>query len=150
MMAAPSLVHQRIIMELSFRIRAYIGRKKGACEVFPSPFAVFLNADHEIYVEPDICVVCDKSKLTDEGCKGAPDWMIEIVSPASRSMDYNKKLFKYRTAGVREYWIVDPMNLRVTVYHFEKDTFEEYSFIDKVKAGIYDDLEIDFSQISLE
>ncbi len=57
---------------------------------------------------------------------------------------YRKKLFKYRTAGVREYWIVDPINLRVTVFHFEHDTFEEYSFLDKVKAGIYDDFEIDF------
>ena len=68
-----------------------------------------LNANNDIYVEPDISVICDKNKLTDEGCKGAPDWIIEIVSPSSRAMDYNKKLFKYRTAGVREYWIVDPM-----------------------------------------
>jgi len=63
---------------------------------------------------------------------------------------YRKKLFKYRTAGVRGYWIVDPINLRVTVFHFEHDTFEEYSFLDKVKVGIYDDFEIDFSQISLK
>ena len=65
-------------------------------------------------------------------------------------MDYNKKLFKYRSAGVREYWIADPVNLRVTVYNFEQDTFEEYSFSDKIKAGIYEDFEIDFSGISIE
>jgi len=150
MMAAPDVIHQRIVMELSFRIRDYIGRKGGDCEVFPSPFAVFLNADDKIYFEPDISVICDKDKLTAEGCKGAPDWIMEIVSPSSRPMDYNKKLFKYRTAGVREYWIVDPLNIRVTVYDFEHDTFGEYSFSDKVKAGIYEDLEIDFSEINIQ
>ena len=92
----------------------------------------------------------DRTKLTDEGCKGAPDWIIAIVSPSSRAMDYNKKLFKYRTAGVREYWIVDPMNRQIMVYHFEHDTFEQYSFSDKVKAGIYEDFEIDFSGIKTE
>lgn len=91
-----------------------------------------------------------KNKLTDEGCKGAPDWIIEIVSPSSRAMDYNKKLFKYRTAGVREYWIVDLMKQLIMIYNFEHDIFEEYSFSDKVKAGIYEDLEIDFSGISIE
>lgn len=145
MMAAPGMIHQRLVMEVSFRIRDYIGRSKGDCEVFPAPFAVFLNADDKIYLEPDISVICDKDKLTDEGCKGAPDWIIEIVSPSSRPMDYNKKLFKYRTAGVREYWIVDPMKQLIMVYNFEQDTFEQYSFSDKVKAGIYEDLEIDFA-----
>ena len=73
MMAAPDTKHQRLVMELSFRIRDFIGRKKGSCEVFPAPFAVFLNADDDIYLEPDISVICDRDKLTDEGCKGAPD-----------------------------------------------------------------------------
>lgn len=150
MMAAPGRIHQRMVMELSFKIRDYIGSKNGDCEVYPSPFAVFLNADNEIYLEPDISVVCDKNKLTDEGCNGAPDWIIEIVSPASRAMDYNKKLFKYRTAGVREYWIVDSMKQLITVYNFENDNFEQYSFLDKVKAGIYEDFEIDFAEISIE
>lgn len=149
MMATPGRIHQRLVMELSFRIRNYIGSKNGDCEVYPSPFAVFLNADDSIYLEPDISVICDKNKLTEEGCKGAPDWILEIVSPTSRQMDYNKKLFKYRTAGVREYWIVDPMKQQITVYNFEYDTFEEYSFSDKVKAGIYEDFEIDFAQIKL-
>ncbi|MDE5696265.1 MAG: Uma2 family endonuclease [Lachnospiraceae bacterium] len=76
------------------------------------------------------------------------DTVIEIVSPSSRP--YNKKFFKYRMANVREYWIVDPMKLRVTVYNFEHDTFEEYTFSDKVKAGIYEGLEIDFAGISME
>ncbi|HCT90959.1 MAG TPA: Uma2 family endonuclease [Lachnospiraceae bacterium] len=150
MMATPGRIHQRLVMELSFVIRDYIGKKNGDCEVYPSPFAVFLNADHSIYLEPDISVICDKNKLTDEGCQGAPDWIIEIVSPGSRQMDYNKKLFKYRKVGVREYWIVDPGKNRIMVYDFEGDSVEEYSFSDKIKAGIYADLEIDFSGISME
>lgn len=145
MMAEPGRIHQRIVMELSFKIRDYIGRNHGDCEIYSSPFAVYLNADDKIYLEPDISVICDKDKLTEEGCKGAPDWIIEIVSPSSRPMDYNKKLFKYRTAGVREYWIVDPEKQQITVYNFEHDSFDEYSFSDKVKVGIYKGFEIDFA-----
>lgn len=150
MMASPSRMHQKLVMNLSYLIEDYIRSKNGDCEVYPAPIAVYLNADDKIYLEPDIIVVCDKDKLVSDGCKGAPDWVIEIVSPSSRPMDYNKKLFKYRTAGVREYWIVDPINLRITVYNFEHDTFGEYKFEDKVKAGIYKDFEIDFSGISIE
>lgn len=150
MMAMPGMMHQRIVMELAFRIRDYIGRKKGECEIFPSPFAVFLNANNDIYLEPDISVICNKDKIVDEGCKGAPDWIIEIVSPSSRPMDYNKKLFKYRTAGVREYWIVDYERNLITVYNFEYDEMADYSFTDKVKAGIYEDFVIDFSEISIK
>ncbi len=150
MMASPGRIHQDIVMDLSYFIKDYIIRKDGGCKVYSAPFAVFLNAGNDIYLEPDISVICDKNKLTEEGCKGAPDWIIEVVSPSSRPMDYNKKLFRYRTAGVREYWIADPMDRRITVYNFEQDTFGEYSFSDKVKAGIYEDFEIDFSAVSVE
>ena len=149
MMATPSRIHQKLVHFFDWVIGSYIHGKNGDCEIYPAPFAVFLNANNDIYVEPDISVICDKNKLTDEGCKGAPDWIIEIVSPSSRAMDYNKKLFKYRTAGVREYWIVDPMKQQIMVYNFEHDTFEQYSFSDKVKAGIYKDFEIDFAGISI-
>lgn len=147
MLAAPTATHQRLVMALSNRIYNYIQGRQGMCEVFPSPFAVFLNANNEIYLEPNISVICDKDKLTEEGCMGTPDWIIEVVLPSSRQLNYNKKLFKYRTAGVREYWIVDPGNLRIIVYNFEQDAFEEYSFSDKAKAGIYDGFEIDFAGI---
>lgn len=150
MMAAPSRIHQKFVMTLSNSIFNYIQDKNGDCEVYSSPFAVYLNANNEIYLEPDISVICDKDKLTDEGCKGAPDWIIEIVSPSSRPMDYNKKLLKYGTAGVREYWIVDPMKQLIMVYNFEQDTYEQYSFTDKIKAGIFEDFEIDFKEISVE
>jgi len=149
MMAAPNRIHQEFVHFLDRIIGNYIHDKKGNCKVYPSPFAVFLNANNDIYVEPDISVICDKNKLTFEGCKGAPDWVIEIVSPSSRSIDYNKKLLKYGTAGVREYWIVDPDKQRIMVYNFERDTVEEYSLTDKIKAGIYEDFSIDFSELNI-
>lgn len=93
-------------------------------------------------MEPDISVVCDRNKLDEKGCNGAPDWIIEIVSPSSRLMDYYKKLFKYRTAGVREYWIVDPEKDRIMVYNFEFDTGEEYTFGVEIPVGIYKDFAI--------
>ncbi|MCI8377615.1 MAG: Uma2 family endonuclease [Lachnospiraceae bacterium] len=150
MLATPNRIHQKLVHFFDWTIGNYIHSKNGECEVYPAPFAVFLNANNDIYLEPDISVICDKGKLTDNGCMGAPDWIIEIVSPSSRPMDYNKKLFKYRTAGVREYWIVDPIKQLIMVYHFEHDTFEQYSFSDKVKVGIYEDFEIDFEGISIE
>lgn len=148
-MAPPSRKHQRITIELSTIINNYIKSNSGSCEVDIAPFAVFLNEDDTNYVEPDISVICDPKKLTDKGCSGAPDWIIEIVSPGSRRIDYFTKLFKYRTAGVREYWIVDPEKQRVTVYNFQGNTMEEYSFSDSVKAEIYENLSIDFSQLKL-
>ena len=108
MMSPPGRRHQRITLELATIINNYIKEKDGSCEVDIAPFAVFLEADDKNYAEPDISVICSPDKLTDKGCTGAPDWIIEIVSPGSRRMDYYTKLFKYRTAGVREYWIVDP------------------------------------------
>ena len=147
-MAPPTRKHQRIAGELFAAIREYINSHNGSCEVDIAPFAVFLNKDDINYVEPDISVICNPDKLTDEGCFGAPDWIIEIVSPGSRKMDYFTKLFKYRTAGVREYWIVDPDKDRILVYDFESENTGDYTFSDSVKASIYEDLYISFSAIS--
>ncbi len=147
-MAPPTRKHQLTAGELFTAIHNYIQLKGGACMPYIAPFAVFLNQDDTNYVEPDISVICDKSKLTDKGCFGAPDWIIEIVSPGSRRMDYFTKLFKYSTAGVREYWIVDPDKNRVTVYNFESENMEDYTFADSVKAGIFDELYINFSDIA--
>lgn len=141
-MAPPNTKHQMLVMDLSYQIKDYIKRNHGECNVFPAPFAVFLNENDTTYVEPDISVICDKNKITDKGCNGAPDWVIEVVSPGSKSMDYFTKLFKYRTAGVREYWIVDPVKQRVTVYFFENELIEEYSFGADVPVGIYAGLNI--------
>lgn len=147
-MAPPSRKHQDIVGELFGRIRGYIRTNNGTCRAYVAPFAVFLNENDKNYVEPDISVICDPDKLNDKGCAGAPDWIIEIVSPGSRRMDYYTKLFKYRTVGVREYWIVDPEKDRILVYDFESEDTGDHTFRDPVKAGIYDDLFIDFSDIA--
>lgn len=137
-MAPPSKTHQKISGKLYQTIANYIDSKDGNCEVYAAPFAVFLNEDDINYIEPDISVICDLNKLDEKGCHGAPDWIIEIVSLGSRPMDYFTKLFKYRTAGVREYWIVDPAKELIMVYRFEKETMEQYSFGEEVPAGIYE------------
>ena len=143
MMSPPGTTHQRIVSFLHWTIRNYIQEQNGDCEIFPAPFAVFLNNDEYTYVEPDISVVCDKSKLDEKGCNGAPDWVIEIVSPSSKRMDYFIKMEKYRRAGVREYWIVDAAKGNVFVYDFENDDINTYGFEDQIPVNIYDgDLKI--------
>lgn len=141
-MAPPGRNHQQILFYMARKIADYIDNNNGECEVNIAPFAVYLNNDNKTYVEPDISVVCDKNKLDEKGCNGAPDWIIEIVSPSSRRMDYFIKLFKYRNSGVKEYWIVDPEKSRITVYNFEKETAEEYTFGENVPVGIYENFSI--------
>ena len=137
-MAPPSRIHQRLVSKLTALFNQYITDHHGSCEVYPAPFAVNLDADDKDWVEPDISVICDSNKLTDRGCSGAPDLIIEIVSPSSRRMDYNRKNTLYSDAGVREYWIVDKTKNRIIVYNFEKNDMNEYTFSDLVPAGIYD------------
>lgn len=147
-MAPPNRLHQEISLELSAEIRNYIKRKNGDCKVYPAPFAVFLNKDNRNYVEPDISVICDKNKLDEHGCNGAPDWVIEIVSPSTQRRDYGIKLFKYRTAGVREYWIVNPFTHTVNVYDLEHDELTDlYKFDADIPSCIYNDLSINISEL---
>ena len=145
MMATPNRLHQKISQFLSLNIGNYIVKRGGDCEVYTAPFSVYLYGDDRTYVEPDLSVICDIDKLTDKGCNGAPNFVIEIVSPSSRQMDYMTKLFLYRNAGVELYWIVDPESRRISVYHFSNNTFEAYSFTDSIPVGIYEGFEIDFS-----
>lgn len=148
-MASPSRAHQRILMELAYMIQRYIRTNNGKCEVYPAPFSVKLKKRRSDIVEPDITVICDKSKLTKRGCEGAPDWIIEIVSPSDPGHDYITKLNLYHEAGVREYWIVDPSVKRVHVYRLEKKNFdvEVFSFRDMISVGIYKNLTINFAEI---
>ena len=147
-MAPPNTNHQRILYAVARKISDYIDKKEGGCEVFLAPFAVFLNKDDRNYVEPDISVICDKGKLDDMGCNGAPDWIIEIVSPGTERIDYGIKLFKYRSAGVREYWIVNPRTRTVNVFDFEYDQEStQYSFDDEIPVCIYEDLSIHISAL---
>lgn len=120
MMAPPSRVHQEIVAELTRQFGNYLEGKR--CRVYPAPFGVRLferdgespeNVD--TMVEPDISVVCDRNKLDKNGCKGAPDLIIEILSPSTQRHDRLVKLDLYQRAGVREYWIVDPENQTVQV-----------------------------------
>lgn len=148
MMASPTATHQELLVVLSVQIYNYIKSKKGACKVYPAPFAVYLHNDEFTYFEPDISVICDRDKLDEKGCHGAPDWVIEIASPSSHKHDYERKLAEYRKAGVREYWIVDAEEETITVFTFgEKETVHKYALTDKIKVGIYEDLEI---QVDLE
>ena len=148
-MAAPSARHQRIVSLMCHKIWDYIDKKKGKCEVYPAPFSVRLKERMKNTVEPDISVICDPDKISDKGCEGAPDWIIEIVSSCNPGNDYIRKLNLYLEAGVREYWIIDPVKNQITVYNFEETNISPtyYTFRDTVKAGIYDDLYIDFNEI---
>ena len=166
-MDAPLRIHQDIVMELSFEIKSYIRKNKGNCKVYAAPFAVRIKKDNRNYVEPDISVVCDHEKPDEKGCYGAPDWVIEILSPSSVKMDCERKVKLYCETGVREYWIVDPEKETVTVYDFaHSDTAQPtdgacalaaeswnkpmlYSFTKQVKAGIFENLWLDFSKLDL-
>ena len=147
-MAPPNRIHQKILMELCFILNNYVKVQQGSCEVYPAPFAVFIGKDDKNYVEPDISVICDKSKLTDKGCHGAPDFIIEIVSPSSRKMDYTTKNALYSDFGVREYWIVDPVKERTTVYRYEEDAAPMIvPFSVPITVGIYQDLVITIAEL---
>ncbi len=148
-MASPSQIHQSISMQLSTVINNHILRKKGSCNIFSAPFDVKLSDHPLIIVQPDIMVVCDKNKLDEKRCNGAPDFIIEIVSPSNPSDDYIRKLYYYKNFEVREYWIVDPKRRMITVNYFENDLINVvYSFDATIKVNICDDLYINFSDIA--
>lgn len=148
MMASPTPWHQDAVIWLAGQIFNYIRDKKGKCRVYASNFAVFPKMDNINYVEPDVTVVCDRDKLDRRGCNGAPEWVIEIVSPSSIKMDYERKKKLYQESGVEEYWIVDLEKEQVKVYRFsENDQGRDYSFEDTVKVGIYNDLEFDLHML---
>ena len=151
-MSAPSRMHQEILGFMFNTIFSHINSQKGPCKVYPAPFAVKLfSEDDRNVVEPDISVICDPNKLTDRGCTGAPDWIVEIISPTTASHDYIRKLNLYADAGVKEYWIVNPIDQSVWVYFLEQDKFKAtaYTFQGKIKVNIYDDLWIDFAELEL-
>lgn len=145
-MEAPSEKHEDILVGLCFQIETYIQRKKGKCRVYISKLGVRIKNDIHNHVEPDITLICDLEKLDQKGCHGAPDFVIEVVSPSNRKHDYVRKLALYHETGVREYWIVDPKHEQVTVYDWEKsDSPTLYPFSERIKVGIYDDLYLDLA-----
>lgn len=148
-MAAPSSVHQILISEIWSVLREYIREKGGKCMVMVSPLDVQLDRDDRTMVQPDVVVVCDRSKIILRCIYGAPDLVVEILSKSTRKKDMFVKLNKYMNAGVREYWLVDPKQKRVIVYHFETDDYPAiYGLGSKIPVGIFDgDCEVDFQQI---
>ncbi|OAA94111.1 Uma2 family endonuclease [Clostridium coskatii] len=158
MSPAPSRIHQMIVSKLLIAIGRYIEDNKGECEVYTAPFDVILKNDDEDtihsknIIQPDISVICDKNKLNDKGCVGSPDMIVEVISPFNPSNDYVRKLNLYEQFKVREYWIINPMEQNILVYTLTDNGYNApklYSFNDKVKVNIYDNLEIDFNSLNL-
>ncbi|MCF6096029.1 Uma2 family endonuclease [Thermovorax subterraneus] len=156
MQAAPSRIHQEILMELSRQIANYLAGKP--CKVYPAPFCVRLpdgdeksDKDIKTVVEPDISIVCDQSKLDEQGCIGAPDMIIEITSPSSVRKDRLQKFYKYEKAGVREYWIVEPEEKLVSVFVLGANNKygrpDIYTEGDEIKVSIFPDLIISLKGI---
>ena len=147
-MTENSTTWHRPVDSTSSLFREYIKKNHGKCQIYPAPFAVNLDADDKDWVEPDISVICDPNKLTDRGCSGAPDLIIEIASPASSKMDYIKKNVLYLEAGVKEYWIVNPIKEWVTVYRYEEDAAPtNYTFTQPITVGIYKNLTITIADL---
>lgn len=147
-LASPSRKHQEIVAELTYAIKVHIVAHGGSCKVYQAPFAVNLFGDDSTFVEPDLSAVCDRTKLSDRGCEGAPDFVVEVVSPGNPGMDYVTKLNLYKEAGVREYWICDPERERTHVYRFEGDSVPSiYPFASPVPCGVFPGFEMDFAAV---
>jgi Uma2 family endonuclease len=122
-MAGANTYHQRILIEIARQIANYLDGKP--CEVFVAPYDVrlFYSEDErdDTVVQPDVMIICDKDKLGKEGCRGAPDFVLEILSPSNTAIEMNRKFDLYREAGVREYWVIDPEHKGVKAYIFKDD-----------------------------
>lgn len=149
-MRAPSLRHQAFCMEVSIPIRNFIQKKKGGCVVFAAPVDVQLDLDDRTVVQPDIAVVCGREKLNKDRIMGAPDFIIEVLSPSTKGKDMFLKLMKYRNAGVREYWMIDIEKERIITYYFEEDDIPVIYGMDSiVPVKIFEgEISIDFSEVT--
>ncbi|MDO4312336.1 MAG: Uma2 family endonuclease [Eubacteriales bacterium] len=156
-MAAPSGSHQDIAGEIFYQLKDYIRCNKGNCMVRIAPSDVQLERDDKTMVQPDVYIGCDREKFKEQVYYGAPDLVVEVLSPSSRKRDRGVKYQKYHDAGVREYWIVDLTAKRVVVTDFEhKSATKIYTFEDKVPVGIWegkckitlDDIEKQIEQFS--
>ena len=150
-MSAPAVIHQKILGELFILFRECTDAHEGECEVYLSPCDVRLDMDNKTMVQPDLLVICKEYDLGAKRFEGAPDLVLEILSPSTRSKDMLLKLYKYQNAGVKEYWIVDPDHETVLVYDFREDNFypEKYDFNSVIPIHISDgQCSIDFSRVN--
>ncbi len=122
-MSSPRIVHQDISYIIHSTIAEYIKKNKGKCKAFSAPVDVQLDCDNKTMVQPDVLVVCDRSKIKGFGVYGAPDFLVEILSKSTRKKDMSIKLAKYLEAGVREYWIIDPYKKCLIIYNFMDEDF---------------------------
>lgn len=148
-MGAPSTYHQIIGMELGFHLKSFIKEKGGSCIPLASPVDVQLDCDNTTMVQPDVLVLCDRSKLIKRCIYGAPDFIVEVLSKSTKKKDTTIKLSKYVEAGVREYWLVDIEKERVLVYFFEGDDYPTiYGRDDEIPVGIFDgELKIPMTEV---
>jgi len=153
-MSAPNARHQAILIELASQFHTFLRGKP--CKAYPAPFDVRLfyeeDESDDTVVQPDIVVICDEKKRGPEGCRGAPDLIIEILSPSNTAIEMERKLKLYQEAGVKEYWIVDPENNGLTVYRFEEGAILTYTLKkdSSVTVGIFPDLNINLKQVFAE
>ena len=149
-MANPTGIHQVLGGELYALFREYIRKNKGDCVPIMSPIDVQLDCDDRTMVQPDVLILCDRKKLVKKGgIYGAPDFIVEVLSPSTKKKDMVKKNQKYMDAGVKEYWMVDPDKKRVTVYLYEDpEVVHMYTFDDEVPVGIFNgECKINFAEI---
>lgn len=148
-MTAPTNPHQILIGEIYRELMNYVRQNKGKCMPLVSPVDVQLDCDDRTMVQPDVLVICDRDKMKRRVVYGAPDFIVEILSPSTRRKDMNLKMAKYSEAGVREYWMVDPDKKKVVVYNLEHEEFPViYTFEDEVPVGIFEGkCRIDFADI---
>lgn len=158
LMSAPSTIHARISFNWVLWVGSFFKKRKGKCEIYYAPFDVRLpndgiKKDDKIYdvVQPDICVICDSSKVDDRGCIGAPDLIVEILSSSTAKMDWDKKFNLYERAGVREYWIVDPKVKTVHIFLLQPngkyDLGKAYKCTDKAPVHIFEGLVMDLKEL---
>lgn len=151
MSPAPTTNHQWVSSILHREISNYL--KKSPCVVFHAPFDVYLNiqdAQSDSVVQPDIVVLCDKNKLDDKGCQGAPDLVVEILSPSSAKKDMKYKLKLYEEAGVPEYWVVDPVNCLIQVFTLEDGKYKLHyplTYEDNIQSKVIDGLTLALADI---
>lgn len=149
-MLAPTFIHQRFAFHFAYLVQTYIEKKKGKCIPMVSPVDVKLDCDNRTMVQPDVLILCDRSKIRKWGIEGAPDFVLEVLSESTRKKDLTIKMKKYINAGVKEYWILDPREKRLYTYDFTDEGIPGvYPLTGEVGLRLYDgDLKIPLDELA--